>query len=70
MQRDAPELRINEEWLCFDRAVTGQPNVNVLLRLDESTFDPVRAKFREMNVKPISADHPAAWIRETEGGRR
>jgi type 1 glutamine amidotransferase len=69
VKRFAPEFRLNEEWLCFDRAVTGQPNVNVLLRLDETTFDPVRAKFREMNVKPMGADHPAAWTRETEGGR-
>jgi type 1 glutamine amidotransferase len=69
VKRFAPEFRLNEEWLCFDHAVTGQPNVNVLMRLDESTFDPVRAKFREMNVKPMGADHPAAWTRETEGGR-
>lgn len=54
---------------CFDRAVTGQPEVKVLLRLDESSFEPVRQKFIEMNVPPMGADHPAAWTRETQGGR-
>jgi type 1 glutamine amidotransferase len=63
------EFWINEEWLCFDHPVTGQPGVNVLLRLDESTFEPVRQKFQEMNVKPMGQDHPAAWTREVEGGR-
>ena len=65
----APEFTVNEEWLCFDRPVTGQPGVKVLLRLDESSFEPVREKFQEMNVQPMGADHPAAWTRETEGGR-
>lgn len=67
--RFTPEFWINEEWLCYDRAVTGQPGVNVLMRLDESTFSPVRDKFLEMNAKPMGADHPAAWTRESEGGR-
>ncbi len=65
----APEIWITEEWLCFDRPVTGQANVQVLMRLDESTFDPVREKFKEMHVSPMGADHPAAWTREVEGGR-
>ncbi|MDZ4289587.1 MAG: ThuA domain-containing protein [Prosthecobacter sp.] len=65
----APEFIINEEWLCYDRAVTGQPGVKVLLRLDESTFEAVREKFQQMGVQPMGADHPAAWTRETEGGR-
>ena len=69
VKRFAPEIWINEEWLCFDRAVTGQPDVQVLMRLDESTYQPVRDKFLEMNAKPMGADHPAAWTRETQGGR-
>jgi type 1 glutamine amidotransferase len=69
VKRFAPDFHLTEEWLCFDRAVTGQPNVKVLLRLDESSYEPVREKFREMNVQPMGADHPAAWTRETEGGR-
>ena len=51
------------------KELTGQPGVKVLLRLDETTFEPVREKFQQMNVKPMGGDHPAAWIRETEGGR-
>jgi len=65
----APEFFVTEEWLCYDRPVTGQPGVKVLLRLDESSFQPVREKFQAMNVPPMGADHPAAWTRETEGGR-
>lgn len=64
-----PEFWITEEWLCFDRAVTGQPGVNVLLRLDETTFEPVREKFQQMSVPPMGSDHPAAWTRESDGGR-
>ncbi len=69
VKRNEPSFWITEEWLCFDRPVTCQPDVNVLLRLDESTFEPVREKFREMNAPPMGADHPAAWTRETQGGR-
>jgi type 1 glutamine amidotransferase len=65
----ATELWITEEWLCYDRAVTGQPGVKVLMRLDESTFEPVREKFQQMGVQPMGKDHPAAWTRETQGGR-
>jgi len=65
----APHFTITEEWLCYDRPVTGQPGVKVLLRLDETTFDPVREKFKPMGVQPMGSDHPAAWTRETQGGR-
>jgi type 1 glutamine amidotransferase len=65
----APEFWITEEWLCYDRAVTGQSDVKVLMRLDESTFEPVREKFQAMGVKRMGNDHPAAWTRETQGGR-
>jgi type 1 glutamine amidotransferase len=63
----APEFWLTEEWLNFDQAVTGQPDVKVLMRLDESTFEPVRAKFHGA-AQPMG-DHPAAWTRETQGGR-
>lgn len=69
VSRHSPEFWLTEEWLCYDRAVTGQPEVKVLMRLDETTFEPVREKFREMNAQPMGADHPAAWTRETQGGR-
>jgi type 1 glutamine amidotransferase len=65
----APEFWITEEWLCYDRAVTGQPGVQVLMRLDETTFEPVREKFQETNIQPMGKDHPAAWTRQVDGGR-
>jgi type 1 glutamine amidotransferase len=65
----SPELWIEEEWLCYDRSVTGIPGVKVLMRLDESTYEPVRKKFEGKGGKPMGKDHPAAWCREFEGGR-
>jgi type 1 glutamine amidotransferase len=64
-----PELWLEEEWLCYDRSVSDVPGVQVLLRLDESTYEPVRAKFLGKGGKPMGADHPAAWCRAFEGGR-
>jgi type 1 glutamine amidotransferase len=65
----SPEFWVEEEWLCYDRSVTGIPGVKVLLRLDESTYEPVRKKFDTLGGKPMGKDHPAAWCREFEGGR-
>jgi type 1 glutamine amidotransferase len=64
-----PEMWIEEEWLCYDRSVSTIPGVNVLLRLDESTYEPVRKKFQGNGGQPMGKDHPAAWCREVEGGR-
>jgi type 1 glutamine amidotransferase len=64
-----PDLWVEEEWLCYDRSVTGLPGVQVLMRLDESTYEPVRKKFDTLGGKPMGADHPAAWCRQSEGGR-
>jgi type 1 glutamine amidotransferase len=63
------ELWIEEEWLCYDRSVSSIPGVRVLLRLDESSFEPVRKKFQGNGGKPMGKDHPAAWCREVDGGR-
>jgi len=63
------ELWIEEEWLCYDRSVSDIPGVKVLLRLDESTYEPVRKKFEGKGGKPMGKDHPAAWCREVDGGR-
>lgn len=63
------ELWFEEEWLCYDRSVSGIPGVRVLMRLDESTFEPVRKKFDTLGGKPMGKDHPAAWCREYDGGR-
>jgi len=64
-----PERWIEEEWLCYDRSVTGLPGVKVLMRLDESSYEPVRKKFDTLGGKPMGSDHPAAWCREFQGGR-
>jgi type 1 glutamine amidotransferase len=63
------ELWFEEEWLCYDRSVTPIPGMKVLMRLDESTYEPVREKFHSLDGKPMGKDHPAAWCREIEGGR-
>jgi type 1 glutamine amidotransferase len=63
------DLWIEEEWLCYDRSVTGLPGTKVLMRVDESTYEPVRKKFDTLGGKPMGSDHPAAWCREIEGGR-
>ena len=36
------EFTYTADWLSFNRTVTGLPGVEVLLRLDEKSFDPVR----------------------------
>jgi uncharacterized protein len=39
------------------------------LRLDESTFEPVREYFKSRGGKPMGPDHPMTWTREIDGGR-
>jgi type 1 glutamine amidotransferase len=63
------DLWFEEEWLCYDRSVSDLPGVQVLMRLDESTYGPVRKKFDTLGGKPMGKDHPAAWCRDYEGGR-
>lgn len=57
------------DWHNHDRSVTGLPGVQVLLRLDESTYEPVREYFQTRGGKPMGDDHPMTWIREWNGGR-
>lgn len=64
-----PELWVEEEWLCYDRSVSDLPGVKVLMRVDESTYEPVRKKFQGKGGIPMGKDHPAAWCREFQGGR-
>ncbi len=64
-----PEFWYSADWHNHDRSVTGLPGVKVLLRIDESTYEPVRPYFKERGGKPMGKDHPTAWIREAEGGR-
>ena len=57
------------DWTNHNRTVTGQPGVQVLLRVDESTFEPVREFFQERGGKPMGEDHPISWINTLNDGR-
>ena len=64
------EFWIEADWTNHDRPVTGLPGIQVLLRVDESTYEPVRGYFKTRGGKPMGADHPIAWTHQTtEGGR-
>jgi trehalose utilization protein len=60
---------LDGDWLNFKRSVRGLPGVQVLLTLDEKSYDPVRPLFKQRGGKAMGADHPMAWLREYEGGR-
>jgi type 1 glutamine amidotransferase len=55
------EFFIEADWTNHDRCVTGLPGFQVLLRVDESTYIPVRDYFKTRGGKPMGADHPIAW---------
>jgi hypothetical protein len=57
------------DWTNHDKSVTGLEGLQVLLRVDESTFEPVREYFQTRGGKAMGEDHPIAWIREYDGGR-
>ena len=57
------------DWTNHDKSVTGLPGVQVLLRVDESTYEPVRGYFKTRGGKPMGLDHPIAWTRVWNGGR-
>ena len=57
------------EWLNYTKSVTGLTGVNVLLRVDEKTYDPVRPFFKKKGGKAMGEDHPVSWTREYKGGR-
>jgi hypothetical protein len=65
------EFWYSADWHNHDRSVTGKPGFRVLLRLDESTYEPVRPYFKERGGKPMGKDHPSAWVHEADaqGGR-
>ncbi len=63
------EFWYEADWTNHDKTVTGLPDTKVLLRVDESTYDPVRQYFKERGGKAMGADHPIAWLRVTGGGR-
>ncbi len=69
VQGQGSEFWYQADWHNHDKSVTGLPGVRVLLRLDESTFEPVRDYFKTHDGKPMGADHPMTWTREHDGGR-
>ena len=58
------EFTYTADWLSFNRPVTGLPGVEVLLRLDEKSFDPVREHPLYSDKKPMGDDHPICWRRK------
>ena len=64
-----PEFHYTADWTNHDKSVTGLPGVKVLLRIDETSYDPVREYFKTRGGKPMGKDHPVSWIRAFEGGR-
>lgn len=57
------------DWTNHTQTVTGLEGVQVLLRVDESTYEPVRDYFKTRGGKPMGKDHPIAWTRIIDGGR-
>lgn len=64
-----PVLEYSADWTNHDRSVTGLSGVKVLFRVDETTYEPIRAYFKANGGKAMGKDHPAAWLREHGGGR-
>jgi len=64
------EFWIEADWTNHDRSVTGLPGFTVLLRVDETTYEPVRDFFKTRGGKPMGADHPIAWTNEPATGGR
>lgn len=64
------EFEIEADWTNHDRSVTGLPGFQVLLRVDESTYEPVRDYFKTRGGKPMGKDHPIAWTHEPAAGGR
>lgn len=63
------EFTYTADWLSFTRPVTGLPGVEVLMRLDESSYDPVREHPLYKDKKPMGKDHPICWRRKLKKGR-
>lgn len=64
-----PEFWYSADWHNHTRSVTGLEGVQVLLRVDESTYEPVRDHFLEQGATPMGEDHPVSWIRQYDGSR-
>ena len=62
-------FRYKADWTNHDRTVTGLKGFQVLLRVDESSYDPVRDFFKTRGGKDMGKDHPVAWLHTNDGGR-
>ncbi|MGC6582719.1 MAG: ThuA domain-containing protein [Akkermansiaceae bacterium] len=62
-------FRHKADWTNHDRSVTGLPGFQVLLRVDESTYEPVRDFFKKRGGRAMGKDHPIAWINTLNDGR-
>ncbi|NRB26276.1 MAG: ThuA domain-containing protein [Roseibacillus sp.] len=63
------EFKYTADWLNFDKSVTGLPGVEVLLRLDEKSYLPIREHPSYTDMKPMGDDHPICWRRKLGNGR-
>ncbi|MBO26928.1 MAG: hypothetical protein CMI33_10150 [Opitutales bacterium] len=57
------------DWTNHTESVTGKPGFQVLLRVDESSYEPVRKFFQDRGGKPMGKDHPVAWVNTANDGR-
>lgn len=57
------------DWTNHTESVTGKPGFQVLLRVDESSYEPVRELFIERGGKAMGEDHPIAWTNTLNDGR-
>jgi type 1 glutamine amidotransferase len=62
-------FKYKADWTNHDKSVTDQPGIQVLLRVDESTYEPVRDYFKTRGGKAMGKDHPIAWINTLNDGR-
>lgn len=63
------EFRYQADWTNHTESVTGKPGFQVLLRVDESSYEPVRKFFQDRGGKPMGKDHPIAWTNTLRNGR-
>lgn len=64
------EFWYEADWTNHDHSITGQPGFQVLMRVDESTYEPVRDFFKTRGGKPMGADHPISWTHVPATGGR
>ena len=63
------QFKYTADWTNHDETVTGKPGFQVLLRVDEKSFEPVREFFKSRGGKPMGKDHPVAWTNTLNGGK-